>query len=98
MVNSLLTTNTQVNHADIALHVTAINRAFENPMIARFWIEPAPPDAPHWHAMITHQAQIIAYIDDYKLLMVATLVVIPLLVVFKRSSGNDGQDHTLVVE
>ena len=30
-------------------------------------------------AMITRQAQIIAYIDDFKLLMIATLVVIPLL-------------------
>jgi hypothetical protein len=27
--------------------------------------------------MITQQAQIIDYIDDYKLLMIATLVVIP---------------------
>jgi hypothetical protein len=29
--------------------------------------------------MITRQAQIIAYIDDFKLLMIATLAVIPLL-------------------
>jgi DHA2 family multidrug resistance protein len=35
-------------------------------------------------AVITQQAQIIAYIDDYKLLMIATLAVIPLLIVFKR--------------
>jgi hypothetical protein len=37
--------------------------------------------------MITQQAQIIAYIDDYTLLMIATLVVIPLLVEFKTASG-----------
>jgi len=37
-------------------------------------------------AMITRQAQIIAYIDDFKLLMIATLAVIPLLVVFKQAS------------
>jgi hypothetical protein len=30
----------------------------------------------------TQQAQIIAYIDDYKLLMLATLALIPLLIVF----------------
>src|ERR1700688_428878 len=30
VVDSLLATNTQANHADIALHVTAVNRAFEN--------------------------------------------------------------------
>jgi len=29
VVNALLTTNTQINHADIATSVTAVNRAFE---------------------------------------------------------------------
>jgi hypothetical protein len=48
--------------------------------------------------MITRQAQIIAYIDDYELLMIATLVVIPLRIVFKRAPARDGEDHTLVVE
>ena len=37
-------------------------------------------------AMITQQAQVIAYIDDYKLLMIATLAVIPLLIVFKQQA------------
>jgi DHA2 family multidrug resistance protein len=40
--------------------------------------------------MITQQAQIIAYIDDYKLLMIATLALIPLLVVFKTSAHGGG--------
>ncbi len=41
-------------------------------------------------AVITQQAQIIAYIDDYKLLMIATLAVFPLLMVFRRTSGGGG--------
>jgi DHA2 family multidrug resistance protein len=35
VVTSLLTQNTQVNHADIVRHVTAVNRVFEDPMIRR---------------------------------------------------------------
>jgi MFS transporter, DHA2 family, multidrug resistance protein len=38
--------------------------------------------------MITQQAQIIAYIDDFKLLMIVTLAAIPLIMVFKRPSGR----------
>ena len=38
-------------------------------------------------AVVTRQAQIIAYIDDYKLLMIATLVVMPLLMVFKHCAA-----------
>jgi DHA2 family multidrug resistance protein len=36
VVNSLLTRNTQVNHAEIASHVTSVNRGFEDPAIAQF--------------------------------------------------------------
>jgi DHA2 family multidrug resistance protein len=98
VVNSLLTQNTQVNHADIALHVTSVNRMFEDPTIARFWDPVTAAGRAALDAVITQQAQIIAYIDDYKLLMIATLAVIPLLIVFKTASGEDGPDHTIVVE
>ena len=37
VVNALLTRNTQVNHASIASHVTAVNHGFDNPAIAHFW-------------------------------------------------------------
>jgi MFS transporter, DHA2 family, multidrug resistance protein len=89
VVNSLLTTNTQVNHADIAGHVTAVNRTFADPTIARFWNPLTAAGRAALDAMITQQAQIIAYIDDYKLLMIATLLVIPLLIAFKRTSGKN---------
>jgi DHA2 family multidrug resistance protein len=48
-------------------------------------------------AMITLQAQIIAYVDDYKLLLWATLAAVPLLVMFKRSSSA-GAEHVVVGE
>jgi DHA2 family multidrug resistance protein len=98
VVNALLTRNTQVNHADIAGHVTAVNRSFEIPTVAQFWNPLTEAGRAALDAMITQQAQIIAYIDDYKLLMIATLAVIPLLIVFKQAPRVGGEDHTLVVE
>jgi DHA2 family multidrug resistance protein len=98
VVNSLLTRNTQVNHADIAQHVTAVNRIFEGPMIARSWNPLTAAGRAALDAVVTQQAQIIAYIDDYKLLMIATLAVLPLLIVFKKPSGEGGADHTIAVE
>ena len=97
VVNALLTRNTQINHADIAQHVTAVNRAFENPAVTQFWNPLTAAGRAALDAMITQQAQVIAYIDDYKLLMIATLAVIPLLIVFKKAPGV-GADHTLAVE
>jgi MFS transporter, DHA2 family, multidrug resistance protein len=98
VVNSLLTQNTQVNHAAIAQHVTSVNRMFEDPMIARFWNPLTAAGRAALDAVVTQQAQIIAYIDDYKLLMIATLAVLPLLIVFQKASGGGGPDHTIAVE
>jgi len=98
VVNALLTRNTQVNHAEIVQHVTAVNRIFSNPTIAQFWNPLTAPGRAALDAMITQQAQIIAYIDDYKLLMIATLAVIPLLIVFRQASAGGGKDHMLAME
>jgi DHA2 family multidrug resistance protein len=97
IVNSLLVQNTQANHAAIAPNVSAVNRAFENPAIAHFWNPLTATGRAALDAVVTRQAQIIAYIDDYKFLMIATLAVIPLLMVFRKpSSGRDAAPVVVV--
>ncbi len=96
VVNSLLTQNTQINHASIVPHVTAVNRGFENGMIAQFWNPMTAAGRAALDAVITRQAQIIAYIDDYKLLMIATLAVLPLLMVFKPTKAQ--HDPTMIAD
>ena len=93
VVNALLTRNTQVNHASIASHVTAVNHGFDNPAIAHFWDPLTAAGRAALDSVITVQAQIIAYIDDYKLLMIATLAVFPLLLVFQRSDKPTDTSH-----
>jgi DHA2 family multidrug resistance protein len=90
IVNALLTRNTQVNHADIVQHVTTVNRAFESPIVRRFWNPLSAAGRAALDATITQQAQIIAYIDDYKLLMIVTIAAIPLLIIFKKTSYGGG--------
>jgi DHA2 family multidrug resistance protein len=58
VVNSLLTQNTQVNHADIVQHVTAVNRtpdpvAFWNPIAADAPRQPLRAGADHCYITIT---------------------------------------------
>jgi DHA2 family multidrug resistance protein len=98
IVNALLVTNTQANHADISSHVTAVNRAFQNPAIAQFLSPFTEAGRAALDSVITTQAQIIAYIDDYKLLMIATLAVIPLLVVFKKPVARQGTNQTILAD
>ena len=98
VVNALLTRNTQVNHGDIGAHVTAVNRGFEDPMVARFWDPLTAAGRAALDGVITRQAQIIAYVDDYKLLMLATLAVAPLLFVFKRAPRGGALPEETVYE
>ncbi|MGH8325916.1 MAG: DHA2 family efflux MFS transporter permease subunit, partial [Steroidobacteraceae bacterium] len=69
IVGSLLARATQANHADIVRHVTAVNRLFATPAIAHAWNPTTAAGRAALDAMITRQAQVIAYIDDYKFLM-----------------------------
>ncbi len=97
-VNSLLVVNTQVNHADVAQHVTAVNRIFDDPTIAQYWNPVTAAGRAALDAVVTRQAEIIAYIDNYKLLMIATLIAIPLLIVFKKAPVSPTREHTLAID
>jgi DHA2 family multidrug resistance protein len=98
VVNSLLTRNTQVNHAEIARNVTSVNRAFEDLGITQFWDPVSATGRTALDAVITQQAQIIAYMDDYKLLMIATLAAIPLLIIFQKPPRTAATDSMHVME
>lgn len=94
VVNSLLTTNTQINHAEIARSVTDVNPAFDG-TIARLWDPVTEAGRAALDVVVTQQAQIIAYIDDYKLLMILTLAAIPLLVIFEKAQHSSGGDEPI---
>jgi MFS transporter, DHA2 family, multidrug resistance protein len=98
VVNSLLTRNTQVNHAEIARSVTSVNRAFESPTVTQFWDPVSTAGRAALDAVVTQQARIIAYMDDYKLLMIATLAAIPLLVIFRKPPPGAADDSMHVME
>ena len=75
----------------------AVNRVFENPAIAQFWNPTTDAGRAALDAVITQQAEIIAYIDDFKLLMIATLVVTPLLILFKKPPGDACNDDPVTL-
>lgn len=98
VVNSLLVRNTQLNHADIAQPLTAANPLFQTPPMQQFLSPVSAAGRAALDALVTQQAQIIAYIDDYKLLMIATVIAIPLLIVFDRSPRSRTAAPIVVAE
>ncbi|MDE2276161.1 MAG: EmrB/QacA family drug resistance transporter, partial [Burkholderiales bacterium] len=77
LVQTLLVRNTQTVHASLTAQVNATALA-SAPAVGG--IAPASPAGlAMLNAEITRQASMIAYLDDFKLMLVLTLLVIPLL-------------------
>ncbi|MFA5217188.1 MDR family MFS transporter [Sulfuricurvum sp.] len=81
-VETLLTRNTQIVHSSIVEHITPYN--LQNPAFISLNIDPNTlVGMSRLNHMITKQAAMIAYIDDYQLMMVLTIAVIPLLMLLR---------------
>jgi DHA2 family multidrug resistance protein len=83
VTGALLVSNSQINQAIITEVVTPFNRALQSPLIERFWNPGTPAGAAALNAVITRQATIIAYNDDYKLMLVLIFAMAPLLLLIR---------------
>jgi DHA2 family multidrug resistance protein len=98
VVTALISENTQINHANIAAYVTPFNHAFASPAIMHSLNPVTAAGRAALDSLITLQATIIAYIDDFKLLMILSLIVMPLVLLLKKPSAPAAVDHSAVME
>ena len=89
VVQTLLTRNTQSMHATLAEHITP----YTLPQIIH-----GTGDLQALNGMITRQAAMIAYNDDFKLMMFVTLAVIPLLLFMRPPARTAGAQEVAVME
>ena len=94
VVQTLLTRNTQIVHTTLAAHVTPYN--LDNPAFSSSNINPDTLSGlTVLNHAITHQAAMIAYLDDYKLMVVLTLAVMPLLVLLRPPAQKSKEPMVL---
>ena len=86
IVQTLLIQNTQINHATIAEHVTRYNPLMHFPQIEKFWDIHTTAGLAALNQEITRQAAMIAYVDDFKLMMIIALAAIPMLFLVRKPS------------
>jgi DHA2 family multidrug resistance protein len=102
VTGALLAINTQVNHAIIAAGATPFNRALQAGAALRHWNPGSAHGAALLNEEITRQAKIIAYIDDFKLMLVLAVLALPLLLLTRppgsgmSASGSSGQQKDAV--
>lgn len=83
LVQTMLVRNTQIAHASLTEHATNGNAGFLDPAIASFFKLGSDIGMTSLNDEITRQAAMIAYVDDYWLMLLLTLLVLPLLLAVK---------------
>ncbi len=96
-VQTLLTRNTQIMHATLAENITPYKLG--DPALSASGIDiSGSAGFAALNHMITNQAAMVAYLDDYKLMLVLTLAVIPLLVLLRPPAGKPVKKEAAVME
>ncbi|MBN9541853.1 MAG: DHA2 family efflux MFS transporter permease subunit [Reyranella sp.] len=98
LVIFLLTRNTQLVHAELAGQVTPFNDALGQAGPSHFWNLATTVGKAALNAEVTRQASIIAYANDFKLMMLVALVALPLVLLLKKAKGQPGGAHAAVME
>jgi DHA2 family multidrug resistance protein len=99
VVSAQLVRMTQVAHADLAQHITQRTIPTATPELLQTVAPKFGPAAlAYINAMITKQALFIAYLDDFKLMMILTFAVLPLLLLMRRGNQVGGGHPTPAME
>jgi DHA2 family multidrug resistance protein len=94
VTSSMLVHNTQVLHAEIGGSVTPFNRALMGGgAVEHLWDPATRHGAALLDQVINQQAQIIAYVDDYKMMIFTTAPMLLLLLLMRRTRTVVKPDH-----
>jgi DHA2 family multidrug resistance protein len=98
MVQTILVRNTITTHAKLVERITYANPAWTNPAVASAYDLRQPTHAAALDAMINQQAAMIAYINDFRLMLYLTIAVMPLLLFIRppRASAAPVDAHAVM--
>jgi DHA2 family multidrug resistance protein len=92
MVGAQLVRNTQIAHADMASHITSndIPSAALDPTLLERIGQQGDVALAVINAEINRQALFIAYLDDFKLMMIVTFAALPLIFLMRKAKPAGG--------
>jgi DHA2 family multidrug resistance protein len=98
LVQTMLVRNTVIAHASLTDRVTAGSPAWNNPAVSSAFNVHTSGGAAFLDNTVTQQAAMIAYIDDFWLMLFLTVLVIPLLLLIRppRSSAAEVDAHAVM--
>jgi DHA2 family multidrug resistance protein len=100
LVQTMLVRNTVIAHASLTDRVTSASPAWNDPAVAAAFNVHTAGGAAFLDGAVTQQAAMIAYIDDFWLMLFLTVLVIPLLLLIRppRRTAAAGVDAQAVMD
>lgn len=95
LVIFLLTRNTQLVHAELAGQVTPYNDALAAVAPAHLWDTVTTLGLAVLNAEVTRQAAVVAYANDFKLMMLVALAALPLIFLLRKAKARPGEAAVL---
>jgi len=91
----LLVRNTQIAHASLVEKITTMNPAIQSQSLNTIYNLATPTGLESLNVEITRQASMIAYVDNFWLMLLLTLMVIPLLLLIHspKKTASIMTDH-----
>jgi DHA2 family multidrug resistance protein len=88
ILEALFVENTQTVHSHLVEHLRPDNPLAQAPFLAAPYSLSAIPGIAALNVEVTRQAQMVAYIDDFKLMMVIAFLSVPLLLLLRKPGGT----------
>jgi DHA2 family multidrug resistance protein len=93
MVETLQDRMTQTAHATLATQVTPFSPALHSPLVEQLWNIHTAAGLAAINQEITRQASMIAYIDNFKFMMIVTLLAVPMLALLRKTRRAAPEMH-----
>jgi DHA2 family multidrug resistance protein len=90
VVMALLSQNTQINHANIAQHVSPFKTMMQDGFLPPTWSLDTAAGLAALNGEVTRQAATIASLNDFQFMMWVTLAAVPLLIFLRRPARSAG--------
>jgi DHA2 family multidrug resistance protein len=97
IVTALLARNIQISHLEMGGHITAYSLSSIDPSIASVLGSAGETVTAMMDAAVNQQAAMIAYLDDFKLMMFLTMGALPLVLLLRRPPKPKKSDEPVHV-
>lgn len=98
IMQALITTNTQKMHASLAAHIDPTSSVLRHGVVPPGGGAASTSGLEALDAVINRQAAMVAYVDDFKLMFIITLVCLPMLLLMRKPRGAGGEPMHAAIE